>query len=136
VTTSVTTLFHNRHVKYRKYTESRLRSTTDQPSYVPSTSGQRQSMPMTRRQPLRPKNRPQIVFPIKASVTTPYHNRHAQYRKFIESRLRSPTDQPSYVSSTPGYWQSMPMKLLHLFKPKKPTGNSIPRNHKRHNTFP
>jgi hypothetical protein len=56
VTTSVTTLFHNRHDKYRKYTESRLRSTTDQPTYVPSTCGQRRSMPLKHWQPQMLKN--------------------------------------------------------------------------------
>jgi hypothetical protein len=136
VTTSVTTLFHNRHAKYRKYTESRLRSTTDQPSYVSSTSGQWQSMPMKLRHPLTPKNRPEIVFPVTASVTTPFHNRHAKYRKYTESRLRSTTDQPSYVPSTSGQRQSMPHKLRHPLTSKNPTGNSIPLHGKRHNTFP
>jgi hypothetical protein len=200
VTASVTTLFHNRHAKYRKYTESRLRSTTDQPSYVPSTSGQRQSMPLKLRHPLTPKNRPEIVFPVTASVTTLFHNRHAKYRKihrksasfddrsatvcpidfrstaidatetpapsdasknrpeivfpvtasvttlfhnrhakyrkYTESRLRSTTDQPPYVPSTSGQRQSMPLKHRHPLTPKNPTGNSIPRHRKRHNTFP
>jgi shikimate kinase len=117
-TASVTTLFHNRHAKYRKYTESRLRSTTDQPSYVPSTSGQRQSMPLKLRHPLKEKNRPLIVFPVTASVTTLFHNRHAKYRKYTESRLRSTTDQPSYVPSTSGQRYSMPLKLRHPLKEK------------------
>jgi hypothetical protein len=76
VTTSVTTLFHNRHVKYRKDTESRLRSTTDQPSYVMSTSYQRQSMPLKFRHPMPRKTRPELVLQFTASVTTLFHNRY------------------------------------------------------------
>jgi hypothetical protein len=51
VTASVTTLFHNRHAEYRKYTESQRLSTTAHPPYVTSTSAQRQSMILIHRQP-------------------------------------------------------------------------------------
>jgi hypothetical protein len=74
--------------------------------------------------------------PVTASVTTPFHNRHAKYRKYTENRLRSTIDQPLYVTSTSGQQQSMPLKLRHPLKQKNPTGNSIPLHGKRHNTFP
>jgi hypothetical protein len=136
VTASVTTLFHNGHAKYRKYTESRLRSTTDQPPYVPSTSGQRQSMPLKLRHALTPKKRPEIVFPVTTSVTKLFHNHHAKYRKYTESRLSSTTDHPPYVPSTSDQRQSMPLKHWHPLTRKCPTGNSTTRHGERHNTFP
>jgi hypothetical protein len=121
-TTSVTTLFHNRHAKYKKYTESRLRSTTDQPSYVPSTSGQRQSMPLKLRHPMPPKSRPEIVFPVTASVTTLFHNRHAKYRK-IHRKSASFDDRSAIVciidfrsTAVDAQFQ----KLRHPLTPKKP----------------
>jgi hypothetical protein len=137
VTASVTTLFHNRHAKYRKYTESRLRSTTDQPSYayVPSTSGQRQSMPLNLRHPLTPKNRPEIVFPVTASVTTLFHNRHAKYSK-IHRKSASFDDRSATVCPIDfGQRRSMPLKHWQPQMLEYPTGNSNHRENKRHNTF-
>jgi hypothetical protein len=119
VKTSVTTLIHNRHAKYRNSTESRLRSTSDQPPYVPSTSHQRQSMPLELVHPLTPKSPTGSSITVTASVTTLFHNPHAKYRKYTESRLRSTTDQPPYVPSTSGQRQSMPLKLRHALTPKK-----------------
>jgi hypothetical protein len=84
----------------------------------------------------RRKTRPELVLPFTATVLTLFHNRHAKYRKYTESRLRSTTDQPPFVLSTSGQRQSMPSKLRHPTKQKKPTGNSIPLHGKRHNTFP
>jgi hypothetical protein len=111
VTASVTTLFHNRHAKYWKYTESRRLFTTAQPPCVPSTSGQRQTMPLTHWHPLTPKQPDRkLVFPVTASVTTLFHNRHAKYRKYTESRRLSTTAQPPYVPSTSGQRQSMPLE--------------------------
>jgi hypothetical protein len=136
-TASVTTLFHNRHAKYKNYTESRLRSTTDQPSYVPSTSGQRQSMPLKLRHPMTPKNPTGNSIPLSRQASQHFSiTATLNTAKYTESRLRSTTDQPPYVPSTSGQRQSMPPKLRHPMTPKNPTGNSIPRNHKRHNTFP
>jgi hypothetical protein len=102
-TASVTTLFHNRHAKYEKYTESRLASTTDHPPYVPSTSGQRLSMHPILSHPLTAINPTgNIIHLSRRPSLTLFHNRHAKYRKYTESRLRSTTDQPSYVPSTSG----------------------------------
>jgi hypothetical protein len=120
VTASVTKLFHNRHAKYRKYTESRLRSTTAQPPYVPSISGQRQSMPLKYRHPRKSKNRTGISIPVTASVTTLFRNRHAKYTKYTESRLRSTTAQPPFVPSISAQRQSMPMKNRHPHYDEKP----------------
>jgi hypothetical protein len=137
VTASVTTLFHNIHAKYRKYTDSRRLYTTAHPTYVPSTSGQRQSMPLKHRTVTlqRRKTRPEIVFPVNASVTTLFDNRHAKYRKHTESRRLSTIAHPPYVLSSSGQIQSMPLRHRNPVTPECQTTNSIPRHRKRHNTF-
>jgi hypothetical protein len=137
VTASVTTLFHNRHAKYRKYTESRRLSTTAHPPYVPSTSGFTAIDAYSYTGTLwRRKTRQEIVFPVTASVTTLLHNRHAKYRKYTESRRLSTTAHPPYVPSTSAQRQSMILIHRHAMALNNPTGNSIPRHRKRHNTFP
>jgi hypothetical protein len=136
VTASVTTLFHLRHAKYRKYTESRRLSATAHPPYVPSTTVNGNLMLLIHRHPLAPNNLTGNSIPVTASVTTLFHNRHAKYRKYTESRRLSTTAHPPYVPSTSGQRQSMLLIHRHPLAANNPTGNSIPRHRKRHNTFP
>jgi hypothetical protein len=80
--------------------------------------------------------RPEIVVNVTASVKTLFHNRLAKYRKYIESRLRSTTDQPPYVTSTSGQRQSMPLKHRQPLYVKNLTRSRFLRHRKRHNTIP
>jgi hypothetical protein len=131
-----TTIVHNRHAYDRKYTESRRLSTTAQPPYFTSTSGQRRSMPLKHQHPVTQRTRPQVLFPATASVTTLFHNRHAKCRNYTESRRLNKTDQPPYVPSTSGQQQSRPSKHRHPPTANKWTGSSISRQRNLHNTFP
>jgi hypothetical protein len=77
----------------------------------------------------------QVLFSATEGVTTLFHSRHAKSRKYTESRLPSTTAQPPYVPSTSGQRQSMSHERRHLLTSYNPTGNSIHRHRKRHNTF-
>jgi hypothetical protein len=112
VTSSFTTLFHNRHAKCRKYTESRLRSTTDHPPYVASNSGKRQSMHLKQRNPLTPKNPTRIIifrhckrhntFPITATLNTGNIQKVGFVRRPISHRIsRQPPVRATDASVTP-----------------------------------
>jgi hypothetical protein len=130
VTAVITTLFHNRHAIYGKYTEKytqrRLRSTTDQPPYVLSTSGQRQSMPLNHWHPLSVKN-----LTGKSNFSSPQASQHFAITAMLNTGI---TQKVCFVRRPISHrmshrlfcqQHSMPLKHRHPSTPKNPTGNSF-----------
>jgi hypothetical protein len=80
-------------------------------------------MPVNLRHPLTPKKQTENSIPSHGKRHNTFPNRHAQYRKNTESRLRSTTDHPQYVPSNSGQRLSMPLILLAPSDGDKPDWN-------------